>query len=400
MKLLLYSHFFAPSVGGVETIVLSLAHGLAGLRTAAGAREFELTLVTQTPAANFDDRLLPFKVVRQPGLAKLWQLLRAADVIHVAGPALAPLFLGFLARKPVAVEHHGYQAICLNGLLVHQPDRQICPGHFQARRYAECLRCQSSEMSRIRSWANLLLMFPRNFFVRRATANIAVTEHVLERQALPHSVVILHGIEDLTVSARSLTPSTLDAGRVSFGYVGRFVAEKGIELLLDAAHLLKEEKVDFEINLIGDGPERTKLEAKIARYQLESCVRITGFLTGAALSEALHSVRVIVMPSVWEETAGLAAMEQMMRGRLVIAAQIGGLGEVVSDSALTFPPGNAQALADCMRKVLRDPSLIDSLGAKARARSVTQFSLSRMIDEHAALYRHAGREGQPKGSTR
>jgi glycogen(starch) synthase len=392
MKLLLYSHFFAPSVGGVETIVLSLARGLAGLRTVAGALEFELTLVTQTPAASFDDRSLPFKVVRQPGLAKLWQLLRSSDLVHIAGPALAPLFLGFLARKPVAVEHHGYQAICLNGLLVHQPDRQICPGHFQAERYAECLRCQASEMSRVRSWANLLLMFPRNFFVRRAAANIAVTQHVLNRQALPHSVVILHGIEDLTVSARSLTSPTRDAGRISFAYVGRFVSEKGIELLLDAARLLKEEKLDFQIQLIGDGPERAKLEEKLVRDQLESCVHITGFLTGAAFSEALQSVRVIVMPSVWEETAGLAAIEQMMRGRLVIAAQIGGLGEVVGDSALTFPAGNAEALADCMRKVLRDPSLIDSLGSKARSRALACFGHARMIEEHANVYREALRK--------
>ena len=50
MKLLLYSHFFAPSVGGVETIVLSLARGLAEVRTADGLSEFDLTLVTETPS--------------------------------------------------------------------------------------------------------------------------------------------------------------------------------------------------------------------------------------------------------------------------------------------------------------------------------------------------------------
>jgi len=53
MKLLLYSHFFAPSVGGTETIVLSIARGLAELRTSSGLSEFEITLVTKTPAENF-----------------------------------------------------------------------------------------------------------------------------------------------------------------------------------------------------------------------------------------------------------------------------------------------------------------------------------------------------------
>lgn len=71
MKLLLYSHFFAPSVGGTETIVLSLARGLAELRKTSGLSEFEVTLVTQTPADNFDDRLLPFQVLRQPSLGQL-----------------------------------------------------------------------------------------------------------------------------------------------------------------------------------------------------------------------------------------------------------------------------------------------------------------------------------------
>src|SRR5262249_57978975 len=105
MKLLLYSHFFAPSVGGTETIVLSLARGLAELRKTSGLSEFEVTLVTQTTAKNFDDRLLPFQVVRQPSLSQLWRFVRSNPVVHLAGPALSPLALGWVMRKPVVVEH-------------------------------------------------------------------------------------------------------------------------------------------------------------------------------------------------------------------------------------------------------------------------------------------------------
>src|SRR5271168_3217909 len=123
MKLLVYSHFFAPSIGGVETLVLSLSRGLAALRSPADTtksadgptQRFEVTLVTQTPAADFDDRTLPFPVFRQPSLAQLWRLIRATDVLHIAGTALPPMVLGLLARKPVVVEHHGFQAICPNG---------------------------------------------------------------------------------------------------------------------------------------------------------------------------------------------------------------------------------------------------------------------------------------------
>ena len=131
MKILLYSHFFAPSIGGVETIVLSLARGLAELRSPKGDPEFDLVLVTQTPAENFDDCSLAFRTVRRPTIVQLWHLIRGSDVIHIAGPSLAPLFLSWLARKPVILEHHGYQAICPNGLLLHEPDKSVVPATFK-----------------------------------------------------------------------------------------------------------------------------------------------------------------------------------------------------------------------------------------------------------------------------
>jgi len=110
MKLLIYSHFFAPSIGGVETIVLSLARGLAEVRNEKGLAEFDVTLATQTPAGSHDDSSLPFRVFRGPRLVKLLELVRESDVVHVAGPALAPLLLSYILRKPLIVEHHGYQA--------------------------------------------------------------------------------------------------------------------------------------------------------------------------------------------------------------------------------------------------------------------------------------------------
>ena len=398
MKLLLYSHFFAPSIGGVETVVLSLAGGLQELRTPNGSSEFEVTLVTQTPAHNYDDRSLPFPVIRQPNLVQLWKLIRKSDIVHVAGPALAPLFLTRLVRKPLVIEHHGYQAICPNGLLVHQPDGSICPGHFQAGRHMECWRCRRSEVSSPRSLTSLLLMFPRTWFSRKATANLANSHHVLERHALPRSSVVYHGIEDPLGGGSAPLSAAGSPGKLCFAYVGRFFPEKGITVLLRAAAILRREGLDFEVRLIGDGPQRPKLEEIIAQNDLNSCVHITGYLSGADLTEALREVRVVVMPSVCEETAGLAAIEQMMRGRLVIASKIGGLAEVVDDAALMFPPGDAQTLAGCMREVLRDSSIVDSIGLKARDRARVMFQRKRMVQEHAQVYRDVLRRQDEKNA--
>ena len=387
MKLLVYSYSFAPNVGGIETIVLSLTRGLAELRGEDGKPQFELTLVTQTPAGRDSDDRLPveFPVIRQPGILRLWKLIRAADVIHLAGPALLPLILARLAGKPVVIEHHGYQAICPNGLLVELPERKICPGYFQARRYDKCVKCQTCEMSWLQGIGSVLAMFPRNFLARRVARNIAISQHQLKRMTLPSTLLIYHGVADVA-DPDPLFSGSANEGKICFAYVGRFVPEKGLGTLLEAADQLKKQKLEFQLLLIGDGPERVKVEERITRSGLSDFVRCTGFLQGTAFAEATKTVNVFLMPSSWEETAGLAAIEQMMRGRLVMAARIGRLGEIVGTAGITFDPGRADDLANAIGDVLRDPKVIPTRGAKAKERARELFVRERMIADHARLY--------------
>ena len=386
MKLLIYSHFFAPSIGGVETAVSALATGLAELRFADAVTEFDVTVVTQLPADDVDDHAFPFRVIRRPSLFQLWALVRRSDAMHLAGPSFVPLLLAWLLRKHVVLEHHGYQAACLNGLLLHQPDGIPCLGHFLARNYAECLRCNARESSRLRSLASLLLMFPRRFLVRHVSANLAISQHVLNRNDLPRSSVVYYGIEECRTGQNQRQDTAALPDKISFAFVGRLAREKGADVLLAAVHILQERGKSFEVLLIGDGPERSRLQEIIIRDRLESLVQVTGFLRGPAQKQALQRVHVVVMPSVCEETAGLAAIEQMMRGKLVIVSDIGGLAEIVSDCGLKFRPGDAQGLAQAMCSVLERPALIDTFGAKARDRALRLFKQQRMVEEHARIY--------------
>src|SRR5437660_3607504 len=196
VKLLFYSHYFAPSIGGVETIVLSLARGLAEVRTPDGLPEFSLTLVTETPAGDFDDCLLPFRVLRQPGLVQLLQTIRSSDIIHLAGPALPALLLGLLTGKHVVIEHHGFQTICPTGQLLIEPSSVPCPGHFMAGRHLECLRCRSNN-NWLNSWKLWLLTFLRRFLCSRVATNIMPTEWLSGLVHLPNAVSITHGIETM-----------------------------------------------------------------------------------------------------------------------------------------------------------------------------------------------------------
>jgi glycosyltransferase involved in cell wall biosynthesis len=406
MKVLIYAHSFAPRVGGAETYIMMLAKGL-GVRVQAGGKRTDalggdavdaVTVATPTPADGFDDHALPFRVVRQPRLLRLWRLIGEANVVHLAGPVLAPLALALLRRKPVIVEHHGYQAICPNGLLLEEPEKTVCSGHFMARRYRACLRCNVAGVGWRRGVTRLALTVPRRWLCKRATAHVGVSDHVSKRIALPRSRTIYHGVPDGVANARE--PANLGGTAPAFAYVGRLVSEKGLLLLLEAAKRLRDGGCDFRLKLVGDGPELPRLEALVERLGLRDRVTLTGLLRGAMLDEALHDVTAVVMPSIWEETAGLAAIEHMMRGRLVIAADIGGLAEVVDDAGLKFQARDVAGLTLCLRLALDQPDLVRRLGTRARSRALKVFCWSRMVEEHLALYQTLSTAPSARGPAR
>jgi glycogen(starch) synthase len=385
MKLLIFSHFFFPGFGGVEKQALTLARGLALGSGFGPSCKFDVTVVTKTPGKESDDSGFPFKVVRCPNFFRLCGLVWRSDVIHLAGPSLLPLLISYAFRKPIAIEHHGYQAICPNGSLIQQPTRSLCPGHFQAGNYMTCFRCLASEGSGLNALKRLLLMIPRYLLPRRISANIAVTKHVLDRHRLPASQIIYLGIEEQHGSRAVVTD--VKSSKFRFAFVGRFSAEKGIDVLLDAVEILKSQGLSFELRLIGDGPERSKVEARIGDLGLAENVRLVGYIApGQPMAEALADIRAVVVPSTCEETAGFSAIEQMMDGRLVIASSIGGLAEVVGDGGLLVPAGDAAALAAVMRQAAVDPSLVANISAKGRARAQELFVVDRMLREHAQLY--------------
>src|SRR5208282_5643619 len=282
MKLLLYSHFFAPSIGGVETLVLSLSRGLAALRAANGVREdqppFEITLVTQTPADTFDDRPLPLRVIRRPSNLQLWRLIRAVDVLHVAGPALTPLILGLLARSPVVVEHHGFQTICPNGQLLIEPAGIPCPGHFMAGHHKRCLRCSSTNgwLASAKLW---LLTFVRRFLCAHVAANITPTQWLGNLVQLPRVIAIPHGIVPYNSDTSAVSSvDSLSTNPPVIAFLGRLVTTKGVTTLIKAAQILLRANKVFTLLIVGDGPELRALHELVGTSQLTKIVRFAGRL--------------------------------------------------------------------------------------------------------------------------
>jgi glycosyltransferase involved in cell wall biosynthesis len=384
MKLLIYSHFFVPSVGGVETIMLSIARGLAGLRDSNGAAQFEITLVTQIPAGDYDDSANPFRTIRQPGFVQLRRLIWNTDVVHVAGPALTPLLLSLFARKPFVVEHHGFQTICPNGQLLIEPAGEPCPGHFMAGRQTECLRCNSNQ-GWFASYKLWLLTFVRRFLCAGAGANVTPTQWLGNLLQLPHVSPIPHGLERIEAVSRREPPP----GRPVIVFQGRLVTTKGVRLLFEAARLLREQNRDFELLIIGDGPERESLEQFARDSRLETQVCFAGRLNGMQLDAALARASAVVVPSLGGEVFGLVGAENMLRALPIVASDLGAFVEVLGGSGLTFRNGDAAGLAASLGRLLDEPFLAANLGRHARERALDFCDNSRMIEAHARVYRDA-----------
>ena len=370
-------------IGGIETYTMLLAQGLSnGPRT--DSEFFEVTVVTQAAANGLDDSALPFRVIRRPKVAQLARLIWETSVLHITNPAFLPMLLAWLLRKPVVVEHDGYQAACPNGLLFHGSTKLDCPGYFLARRYRECLRCNWQDPGKWGSVRMLLLTFPRRWLCSRVTVNIGASHHVASRVAMPRTQVIYHGVP--RSPAVTAPDEASESSGTCFAYVGRMIKEKGVAVLLRAAQLLATRGYEFRLKLIGDGPVRPELERMTDELGLRERTVFTGFLQGQALQEALREATAAVMPSIWEDVAPLACSEHMMNGRLLIASDLGGLGELVDGAGLKFAAGNAEALAECLRRVVEDPNLARELGAKARARAHELFVQDRMVSDHVQVY--------------
>ncbi len=394
MNILIYSTLWSASVGGVQSVTHTLARGLAEESNHGGGGDVEVMVVTPTPAGKeHGDLDSSFHVVGEVRFLELLRLVWKSDIVHLAGPAMLPLVLAWLLHKKVVIVHHGYQSVCPDGSLVHFADQRVCCNSFASGDARDCVRCRVAKLGWLRGLVSVALAYPRLWLCRHVAANIAVSEHVKERLELPRTTTIYNAPEDSSIPLDVDFPPTClfeSSAPYSkaplFAFVGRLTSEKGVATLLQAAAELAADDIEFRVRIIGDGPERARLAILSWALHLRDQVEFTGTLKGAALEAAVSGAAAVVLPSVAEETAGQVAIEQMMLGRVVIAADIGGLGEIVGEAGLKFPPGDVPALTRCLRRVLSDAELCAALGRAARSRALEHFTSQRMVEEHMELY--------------
>jgi glycosyltransferase involved in cell wall biosynthesis len=177
--------------------------------------------------------------------------------------------------------------------------------------------------------------------------------------------------------------------------VGRLIPIKGHVVLLRAFAAAKREVPELELDIAGRGPLEPALRALAKELGVAGSVRFLGYVS--PIQEAIERAAIVVVPSMGEGF-GMVALEAMERARPVIAAEIGGLGELVRDgeTGLLVPPGSSEPFADAIVALARDLSRAAAMGVAGRRRALADFLEERCIARTELLYREAlnGRNGR------
>ena len=191
-----------------------------------------------------------------------------------------------------------------------------------------------------------------------------------ELEALGANVALMpHGVDIERFRPINRRPGDSDPFRLLA--VGRLVAKKGFDVLIDAVAGLNG-RLPLDLRIVGDGPERGRLLDRISRYRLNESVKLEASLTHGELPAKYAWADAVVVPSVTDRTGdrdGLpnVVLEAMASGRPVLATDAGAISAAVHphQTGLLVAPGDPDGLKNAIRLLAEDPSLRHRLGRTA-----------------------------------
>lgn len=335
MNILLVSHFFSPSIGGIESISEMLA------------REFVLAghkvkLVTDTHCVDSDEGRFPFPVIRQPTFLQLMRLTLWADIVFHNNICLRMSWPLLFIRRPWVVTHQTWL-----------PKR----GGF------------SGALGRIKR------------FVLHWATGVAISQAIADDIKTP--CLVIHNPYDAEIFR--LLPEVRKQKDLVF--VGRLVHDKGLATLIAALRILKEQGKQPGLTVIGLGPDEADFLKLSEELGLTEQVEFIGSKKGESLAEAVSQHKVMVAPSLWHEPFGIVALEGMACGCVVVGSERGGLQEAIGPGGLTFPNGDSKALATCIELALYNAGVAACCRAAA-PEHLTAHSASAVAHRYLELFTH------------
>jgi glycosyltransferase involved in cell wall biosynthesis len=337
--------------GGPVEHALTLAGALAAAGVEVEASCGDTELAERFAAAGATPHALPLERTVDPaGAKKLAELARGVDVVHAQDRRT-----GLLTRlwRPDGTP----RVYTVHGL----PDPYLPIPANVGRRPG--LRNQLAYRG-LDAW-----------LARRSDALVvasqALAEQLHRRLGFP--------AERMEVIPNGVEPVPAAAGGDLVASISMLEPVKGLDAFVRAAAALGEvDGARFEI--VGSGPAAEDLRELAA-----SLGAPVGFPGHVPAPEVLPRLRVFVLTS-WFENCPMALLEAMMAGVPAVVTGVGGVPELVADTALVVPPGDPGALAEALRRLLSDPAFAADLGARARARASAEFTAERNARTMINLY--------------
>lgn len=361
MNILQQCIYFPPEVGGLESHAFYLCKELVRL----GER---VTMVTSRskPEAAAEEMMDGIRVIRTwfPGKHTLgWiahtmvstpaylPLARSADILHAH--TFASALPGMIARqrygKPLVITLHTSHFLKLARKPLWQP-----------------------VLRRIIASADWLL-----------AASEELRDVALSLHPHPRAEALTNGVD--TSLFQRVTPTLPRRTQYRLIVPRRLYHKNGVEYLVRALPLIRRD-LDVEAVLVGDGPERAKLEAIARELGVTDAIHFLGSRPNPDMPGLYASADVAVIPSLMEATS-VAALEAMSCELPVAASRVGGLPEIVDETVGTlFEPAQPGHLAERVIALLRRDDRSE-LGACARERVVASWSLERLARRHQEIYR-------------
>lgn len=310
MKILLLSHKFNPDIGGIESHSENLANYLS-------EKGEEIRLVTWSIASE-EEAFFSYKVIRNPSLFQLLQEFSWAEMIFENNPTLKLSWLNHLFWKPHIIVLHTW---------IRRSNGKIA--------LKDKLKLN---------------------YLRKADAVIAVSKKLGEA-TFKKAIIINNGYNQFLFRRNKEITKNRD-----FVFLGRLVSDKGADMAIKLIKKLNDEKTNkFTLSIIGDGEEKTNLEALVKGNNLEEWVEFTGVLSKENLVEKLNEHKYILIPSRWKEPFGLVALEGMACGCLPIVSKGGGLPEAIGKAGVVFNRNNQADFLRTVKKLLDSPKLESSI---------------------------------------
>jgi glycosyltransferase involved in cell wall biosynthesis len=304
------------------------------------------------------------------------------DLVHFHNffPTLSPASVKAVAERgiPAVVTLHNYRLICVGAYLLR--NGKPCEDCVSRLRLPAVIHGCYHDSSIGSTFVAAMALYFRRILKQYPSqiTLIALTEFAKSR-------FVADGFEADRIIVRGNVISDPGVGSSDrerrFLYVGRLSAEKGVDTLLDAARDL-----DCTLEIIGDGPERSRLEARAG-----SNVVFLGHIPVPQVIDRMRSALALAVPSRWYEGFPMVILEAMATGTPVLASRIGSLAEIVAheQTGLLLPPDDASAWHEAMTNLLRSRTSAQALGEKARERFLEKHSIETGMETLAAVYSRA-----------